>query len=124
MSKDPDLITALSACKKITNPCYNSFELTVTHLVPECPVAKLRHANGGETNQKKRPHADISELDGGVAATSKTVYLPITNVETRYYTAEEWKQLSDEQRDEPSAYRKSSPAYSTIIRNKIKASRN
>ena len=120
VSKDPDLITALSACKKTTSPYYNSFEDTVTHLVPECPVAKLRLANGGDT-KKKRPHADISELDGGKAATSKTVYLPNTEVEARYYTPEEWKQLSDEQRDELTAYRKTSPVYSTMIQNKIKA---
>ena len=66
----------------------NSFEDSVAHLLPACPVdAKF---------YKKRKGAQISGIGGGMKGGTG----PKTGVELRYYNPTEYKTLSMEEKDE------------------------
>ena len=77
VTTDAALLTALSECRSKAQGLLNNFEGTVTRLVRDCPVTKLRREEAAKNPTKKRIHASISEVDASPARTAaikKTVY--------------------------------------------------
>ena len=69
----------------------NNFEATAAFLLPHCPVAKKRNANA-----TRKLQAQVSEVN--VDGTMLCSGIGKTGVEFWYYTKQEYKQLSKEQK--------------------------
>ena len=104
----------------------NDFEATASFLLPSCPIARKRRAQGG---LNKRTNADISEVAGSVLeedsddepesegeieisevkakAKQKKLSKGKTGVEFRFYKHNEFRELSDEQKTELLEWRES-----------------
>jgi len=93
--QDAALQAALAGIRVDNEPTgmRNDFESAVTFLLPVDPVAKKRKGNGGEGN-----FANISSANGSNPGPKKSTGK--TGVELRYYKKEEYRRLSDEQKDE------------------------
>jgi hypothetical protein len=106
---DPGLQAAMASIKTDNGQggLRNDFEAAVSHLLPYDPVAKKRSAG------TKRGQATISFTEGEEAEVSSTIAkksIGSTGVHLRYYKAEEYKKLSDEQKAELKEWRSNNPS--------------
>ena len=90
--KDPTFLSGVAECKR--DPAkHTNFETMLAYLNQFCPVNKTN-----KNVEKKRKAALISSATGKFG--DKKVLGPETGVELRYYTFEEFKRLTDEQKKE------------------------
>ena len=87
-STDPKVCARLAAISNEALGMLNSFEDSVAHLLPACPVAAKFY--------KRCKGAHISGIGGGLKGGTG----PKTGVELRYYKPTEYKNLSMEEKDE------------------------
>ena len=99
-SADPGLLSAV-AFAKTSDEHQNDFEKTAACLLPCCPVAAKRAKATGN----KRGHSDISALTADISAMDLKPRVGETGVELRWYKHDEWRKLTQAQRDELIKYR-------------------
>ena len=94
-SADPGLLSAV-AFAKTSDEHQNDFEKTAACLLPCCPVAAKRAKATGN----KRGHSDISALTADISAMDLKKRAGETGVELRWCKHDEWRKLTQAQRDE------------------------
>ena len=77
----------------------NNFEATAAHLLPYDPVAKKR------SNGQKRGAAQISSVMDPTPNTTKKPSIGKTGVHLRYYKTGEYRNLTNEQKEELKEWR-------------------
>ena len=80
----------------------NNFEATAAHLLPYDPVAKKR-------SRQKRGSAQISSVMDSSPATTKKPSIGKTGVHLHYYKTGEYRNLSNEQKEELKEWRANNP---------------
>ena len=93
---DPKVCTRVAAISNETNNMLDDFEAAVAHLIPVCPVAS-KFGN-------KPKNVCISGVGGNI----KSGTGPKTGVEIHFYTSNEYRKLSADERKEPKELRPSS----------------
>ena len=85
----------------------NNFESAVAHLLPYDPVAKRNATSAGT----KRGTANISSVEEDEPTTTQTTKPSIgrTGVHFRFHTAKEYRELTDEQKNELREWRDNNP---------------
>ena len=81
----------------------NNFEATAAHLLPYDPVAKKRSSG------QKRGSAQISSVMDPTPTTTKKPSIENTGVHLRYYKTGEYRNLTNEQKEEPKEWRANDP---------------
>ena len=102
---DPGLQAAMASIKTDNGleGMRNNFEPTVAHLLPYDPVAKKR------SSRQKRSSAKISSVVDTSNATMKKPSIGKTGVHLHYYKTAEYRNLSQEQKDELREWRANNP---------------
>ena len=102
---DPGLQAAMASIKTDNGleGMRNNFEATAAHLVPYDPVAKKR--SGGQ----KRGSAQISSVMDPSPTTTKKPSIGKTGVHLRYYKTGEYRNLTNEQKEELKEWRANNP---------------
>ena len=98
---DPGLQAAMASIKTDNGleGMRNNFEATAAHLLPYDPVAKKR--SGGQ----KRGSAQISSVMDHSPTTTKKPSIGKTGVHLRYYKTGEYRNLTNEQKEELKEWR-------------------
>ena len=114
-STDPELMAAIAQIrtnKSLDGPLHN-FEDCVAVLLPFDPVAKRVSRSGGKNNHIPAHiaafDADVGGNDGKGKGKDKNKEVGKTGVVFRHYSGEEYKQLTNEQKDELRLWRKNKP---------------
>ena len=102
---DPGLQAAMASIKTDNGPegMRNNFEATAAHLLPYDPVAKKR-----SSGQKKGSAQILSVLDP-TPTTTKKPSIGKTGVHLRYYKTGEYRNLTNEQKEELKEWRANNP---------------
>ena len=102
---DPGLQAAMASIKTDSGPeaMRNNFEATVAHLLPYDPVAKKR--SGGQ----KRGSTQISSVMDPSPTTTKKPSIGKTGVHLHYYKTGEYRNLTNEQKEELKEWRANNP---------------
>ena len=102
---DPGLQAAMASIKTDNGPegMRNNFEATAAHLLPYDPVAKKR------SNGQKRGSAQISSVMDPTPTTTKKPSIGKTGVHLRYYKTGEYRNLTNEQKEELKEWRANNP---------------
>ena len=102
---DPGLQAAMASIKTDNGlvGMRNNFEATAAHLLPYDPVAKKR--SGGQ----KRGSAQISSVMDPSPTTTKKPSIGKTGVHLRYYKTGEYRNLTNEQKEELKDWRANNP---------------
>ena len=102
---DPGLQAAMASIKTDNGPegMRNNFEATAAHLLPYDPVAKKR--SGGQ----KRGSAQISSVMDPSPTTTKKPSIGETGVHLRYYKTGEYRNLTNEEKEELKEWRANNP---------------
>ena len=102
---DAGLQAAMASVNTNNDGMRNDFEKAASYLLPYDPVAKKRQAGS------KRGAGYISAVEGEVSAVSGGSKASIgkTGVHLRYYTTNEYKKLTNEQKDELREWRANNP---------------
>ena len=97
----PGLQAAMASIKTDNGPegMRNNFEATAAHLLPYDPVAKKR------SNGQKRGSAQISSVMDPTPTTTKKPSIGKTGVHLRYYKTGEYRNLTNEQKEELKEWR-------------------
>ena len=105
---DPGLQAAMASIKTDNGPegMRNNFEATAAHLLPYDPVAKKR--SGGQ----KRGSAQISSVMDPSPTTTKKPSIGKTGVHLHYYKTGEYRNLTNEQKEELKEWRANNPILS------------
>ena len=93
---DPRLQAAMASIKTDNGPegMRNNFEATAAHLLPYDPVARKRSSG------QKRGSAQISSVMDPSPTTTKKPSIGKTGVHLRYYKTGEYRNLTNEQKEE------------------------
>ena len=102
---DPGLQAAMASIKTDNGPegMRNNFEATAAHLLPYDPVAKKR------SNGQKRGSAQISSVMDPSPTTTKKPSIGKTGVHLLYYKTGEYRNLTNEQKEELKEWRANNP---------------
>ena len=102
---DAGLQAAMASIKTDNGPegMRNNFEATAAHLLPYDPVAKKR------SNGQKRGAAQISSVMDPTPNTTKKPSIGKTGVHLRYYKTGEYRNLTNEQKEELKEWRANNP---------------
>ena len=95
---DPELLAAIAAVKQDDPGMRDSFELAMTYIAPNDPVARKKQAN-------KRPAAEISATFGEGSLQKQGA----TGVELRWYKRKEFAALTDAQKEELKSWAATQP---------------
>ena len=102
---DPGLQAAMASFKTDNGPAgmRNNFEATAAHLLPYDPVAKKRSSG------QKRGSAQISSVMDPSPTTTKKPSIGKTGVHLRYYETGDYRNLTNEQKEELKEKRANNP---------------
>ena len=102
---DPGLQAAMASIKTDNGPegMSNNFEATAAHLLPYDPVAKKRSSG------QKRGSAQIASVMDPSPTTTKKLSIGKTGVHLRYYKTGEYRNLTNEQKEELKEWRANNP---------------
>ena len=105
---DPGIQAAMASIKTNNGPegMRNNFEATAAHLLPYDPVAKKRSSG------QKRGSAQISSVMDPSPTTTKKLTIGKTGVHLRYYKTGEYRNLTNEQKEELKEWRANNPILS------------
>ena len=105
---DAGLQAAMASIKTDNGPegMRNNFEATAAHLLPYDPVAKKR------SNGQKRGAAQISSVMDPTPNTTKKPSIGKSGVHVRYYKTGEYRNLTNEQKEELKEWRANNPKLS------------